>query len=96
MDTTVGLGRKIKLSTNGPIMLGDLRLKQPYNWLNLMLTKKALPWFCQQKYRLTALYADISEFMIHRNIRRQCGGDLEQAVKSRTTEQSSEEERRYD
>ncbi|MBW0520557.1 hypothetical protein O181_060272 [Austropuccinia psidii MF-1] len=30
--------------------------------------------------------------MIHRKILRQCGGDLEHAVKSRTTEQSSEED----
>ncbi|MBW0528094.1 hypothetical protein O181_067809 [Austropuccinia psidii MF-1] len=52
---------------------------------------KALPWFCQQKDRLTALYPDMSEFMIHRKILRQCGGCLEHAVKSRTTEKSSEE-----
>ncbi|MBW0577294.1 hypothetical protein O181_117009, partial [Austropuccinia psidii MF-1] len=52
----------------------------------------ALSWFCQQKDRLTALYPDMSEFMIHRKILRQCGGDLEHAVKSRTTEQSSEED----
>ncbi|MBW0570457.1 hypothetical protein O181_110172 [Austropuccinia psidii MF-1] len=31
----------------------------------------------------------MSEFMIHRKILRQCGGDLENAIKSRTTEQSS-------
>ncbi|MBW0569138.1 hypothetical protein O181_108853 [Austropuccinia psidii MF-1] len=53
---------------------------------------KALPWFCQQKDRLTALYPDMSEFMIHGKILRQCGGDLEHAVKSRTTEQSSAED----
>ncbi|MBW0591705.1 hypothetical protein O181_131420 [Austropuccinia psidii MF-1] len=34
----------------------------------------------------------MSEFMIHRKILRQCGGDLEYAVKSRTTEQSSAED----
>ncbi|MBW0541948.1 hypothetical protein O181_081663 [Austropuccinia psidii MF-1] len=34
----------------------------------------------------------MSEFMIHRKILRKCGGDLEQAVKSRTTEQSSAED----
>ncbi|MBW0499519.1 hypothetical protein O181_039234 [Austropuccinia psidii MF-1] len=34
----------------------------------------------------------MSEFMIHRKILRQCGGDLEHAVKGRTTKQSSEEE----
>ncbi|MBW0555848.1 hypothetical protein O181_095563 [Austropuccinia psidii MF-1] len=32
------------------------------------------------------------EFMIHRKILRQCGGYLEHAVKSRTTEQSSAED----
>ncbi|MBW0541729.1 hypothetical protein O181_081444 [Austropuccinia psidii MF-1] len=53
---------------------------------------KALPWFCQQKDRLTALYPDMSEFMIHRKILRQCGGDLEHSVKRRTTEQSSAED----
>ncbi|MBW0498675.1 hypothetical protein O181_038390 [Austropuccinia psidii MF-1] len=53
---------------------------------------KALPWFCQKKDRLTALYPDMSELMIHRKILRQCGGDLEHSVKRRTTEQSSEED----
>ncbi|MBW0566039.1 hypothetical protein O181_105754, partial [Austropuccinia psidii MF-1] len=33
---------------------------------------KALPWLFQQKDRLTALYPDMSEFMIHRKILRQC------------------------
>ncbi|MBW0512475.1 hypothetical protein O181_052190 [Austropuccinia psidii MF-1] len=36
--------------------------------------EKYLPWCCQQKVRLTALYPDMSEFMIHRKILRQCGG----------------------
>ncbi|MBW0529277.1 hypothetical protein O181_068992 [Austropuccinia psidii MF-1] len=31
---------------------------------------KSLPWFCQQKYRLTVLYPDMSEFIIHRKILR--------------------------
>ncbi|MBW0540713.1 hypothetical protein O181_080428 [Austropuccinia psidii MF-1] len=53
---------------------------------------KALPWFFQQKYRLTELYPDTSEFMIHSKTLRQCGGNLEHAVKSRTTEQSSAED----
>ncbi|MBW0543114.1 hypothetical protein O181_082829 [Austropuccinia psidii MF-1] len=34
----------------------------------------------------------MSEFMIHRKILRQCGGDLEHAVKRRTTEQYSAED----
>ncbi|MBW0524607.1 hypothetical protein O181_064322 [Austropuccinia psidii MF-1] len=34
----------------------------------------------------------MSEFMIHRKILRQCGGDLEHAVKSRTTEKSLAED----
>ncbi|MBW0543739.1 hypothetical protein O181_083454 [Austropuccinia psidii MF-1] len=53
---------------------------------------KALPWFFQQKGRLTAFYPDMSQFTIHRKILRECGGDLEHAVKSRTTEQSSAED----
>ncbi|MBW0541917.1 hypothetical protein O181_081632 [Austropuccinia psidii MF-1] len=52
----------------------------------------ALPWFCQKKDRLTALYADMSEFMIHRKLLGQCGGELEHSVKSRTPEQSSAED----
>ncbi|MBW0552629.1 hypothetical protein O181_092344 [Austropuccinia psidii MF-1] len=34
----------------------------------------------------------MSEFMIHRKILRQCGGNLEHAVRSSTTEQSSAED----
>ncbi|MBW0548048.1 hypothetical protein O181_087763 [Austropuccinia psidii MF-1] len=34
----------------------------------------------------------MSEFMIHRNILRQCGGELEHSVKSRTTEKFSAED----
>ncbi|MBW0519456.1 hypothetical protein O181_059171 [Austropuccinia psidii MF-1] len=34
----------------------------------------------------------MSEFMIHKKITRKCGGDLEHATKSRTTEKSSEED----
>ncbi|MBW0539086.1 hypothetical protein O181_078801 [Austropuccinia psidii MF-1] len=55
-------------------------------------TDKALPWFCQQKDRVTALYPDMLEFMIHREILRQFGGDLKHAVKRRTTEKSSAED----
>ncbi|MBW0548463.1 hypothetical protein O181_088178 [Austropuccinia psidii MF-1] len=53
---------------------------------------KALPWFCQQKDRLTELYPDMSEFMIHRKILRQFGGELENAVKSRTNKKYLTEE----
>ncbi|MBW0527664.1 hypothetical protein O181_067379 [Austropuccinia psidii MF-1] len=50
---------------------------------------KDFSWFFQQKAKLTALYPDILEFMIHRKFPRKCGSDLEHAVKSRTTEESS-------
>ncbi|MBW0550927.1 hypothetical protein O181_090642 [Austropuccinia psidii MF-1] len=53
---------------------------------------KALPWFFQQKDRSTTLYPDMSEFMIHRNILRQRGRDLEHAVKRKATEQSAAED----
>ncbi|MBW0530052.1 hypothetical protein O181_069767 [Austropuccinia psidii MF-1] len=51
-----------------------------------------LPWFCQKKDRLTELYSDMSEFMIHRKTPRQCGGDLGHAIKIRTTEKSLAED----
>ncbi|MBW0494841.1 hypothetical protein O181_034556 [Austropuccinia psidii MF-1] len=54
--------------------------------------EKDLPWFLQEKDILTALYPEISEFMIHRNSLRQFGGDLKNAVKSRTTGKSSAED----
>ncbi|MBW0511432.1 hypothetical protein O181_051147 [Austropuccinia psidii MF-1] len=54
--------------------------------------EKYLPWFFQQKDRLTALYPDMSELVTHRNILRQCGGDSEHAVKRRTPEQSYTED----
>ncbi|MBW0496651.1 hypothetical protein O181_036366 [Austropuccinia psidii MF-1] len=53
---------------------------------------KALKLFFQQKDRLTALYPDMSEFMIHRKTSGQCGSNLEDAVKRTTTEQSSAED----
>ncbi|MBW0497307.1 hypothetical protein O181_037022 [Austropuccinia psidii MF-1] len=53
---------------------------------------RALTWFFQQNDRLTALYPDMSEFMINRKILKQCGGDLEHSFKRRTIEQSSEED----
>ncbi|MBW0531292.1 hypothetical protein O181_071007 [Austropuccinia psidii MF-1] len=51
-----------------------------------------LPWFFQQKDRLTELYPEMSEYMIHQKVLRQCGGDLQHAVERRTTEQSSAED----
>ncbi|MBW0477632.1 hypothetical protein O181_017347 [Austropuccinia psidii MF-1] len=51
-----------------------------------------LPLFCQQKDRLTEFYPYMSEFMIHRKIIRQCGGDLEHGIESRTNEKYSEED----
>ncbi|MBW0526031.1 hypothetical protein O181_065746 [Austropuccinia psidii MF-1] len=53
---------------------------------------KALPRFFQQKDRLTALYPDMSQFMIHRKVLRKYGGALKHSVKSRTTAQSSAED----
>ncbi|MBW0558179.1 hypothetical protein O181_097894 [Austropuccinia psidii MF-1] len=50
---------------------------------------KALPWFCQKKDRLTVFYPEMSEFMMKKKLLKQCGGDLEHAVKSRNTEHSS-------
>ncbi|MBW0474397.1 hypothetical protein O181_014112 [Austropuccinia psidii MF-1] len=53
---------------------------------------RALPWFGKQKNRLTALYPDMSKFMICRKISRKCGGDLEISIKSRNSEKSLAED----
>ncbi|MBW0510716.1 hypothetical protein O181_050431 [Austropuccinia psidii MF-1] len=93
MNTKVELCGQPRLSTNGSMMLGDLKWRQPLNLPNLILIKtKLYHGFSKKKDRLTALYADILELMIHRKILRQCGGDLEHAVKRRTTEQYSAED----
>ncbi|MBW0484398.1 hypothetical protein O181_024113 [Austropuccinia psidii MF-1] len=93
MYTKVGLGGKPKLSTNGPKILGGFKVETAFQSAKFNPDKdKALPWFCQQKDRLTALYPDMSEFMIHRRILRQFGGDLEHAIKCRTTTKSSAED----
>ncbi|MBW0497196.1 hypothetical protein O181_036911 [Austropuccinia psidii MF-1] len=53
---------------------------------------RALPWFFQQKDRLTALYPDMSEFMIHIKILRPFGGEFKNSVKRRTTEKFQAED----
>ncbi|MBW0517622.1 hypothetical protein O181_057337 [Austropuccinia psidii MF-1] len=58
----------------------------------MLIKTKLYHGFANKKDRLTALYPYMSEFMIHRKIPRQCGGDLEHAVKSRTTEKSLAED----
>ncbi|MBW0502998.1 hypothetical protein O181_042713 [Austropuccinia psidii MF-1] len=93
MDTKVGLGGKPKLLTNWPRMLGNLQRETAFESAKFNADEdKALPLFCQQKDRLKAFYPEISEFMIHRKILGQCGGDLENAFKTRTTEKSSAED----
>ncbi|MBW0501670.1 hypothetical protein O181_041385 [Austropuccinia psidii MF-1] len=92
MDTKVGLGGKPKFSKNGPMILGDLELKKHLNIIDLMLTKtKIYRGFANKKIDLQ-YYILTCGFMIHRKILRQCGGDLEHAVKNGTTEQYSEED----
>ncbi|MBW0536643.1 hypothetical protein O181_076358 [Austropuccinia psidii MF-1] len=73
------------------IKFGQAHVHQSWTWWKIH-KDKALPWFCQHKDRLTKFYPDMSQFMIHRKILRQCGGDLEHAVKSRTTEKFSAED----
>ncbi|MBW0498644.1 hypothetical protein O181_038359 [Austropuccinia psidii MF-1] len=53
---------------------------------------KDLSLFFQQKDRLTALYCDIPEFMIHKKILRKYGSGLQHAVKRRTTKKYSAED----
>ncbi|MBW0513722.1 hypothetical protein O181_053437 [Austropuccinia psidii MF-1] len=49
-------------------------------------------WFLKQKDKLTALYPDLSETMVHKIISRNCGGELENAIRSRFIEACSTED----
>ncbi|MBW0518432.1 hypothetical protein O181_058147 [Austropuccinia psidii MF-1] len=51
-----------------------------------------MSWFLKQKDRLTTIHPDMSETMIHKRISRRCGGDLENAIKSRCIEPFSTED----
>ncbi|MBW0585124.1 hypothetical protein O181_124839, partial [Austropuccinia psidii MF-1] len=53
---------------------------------------KPLTWVFKQKDRLSALHPDMSDTMINIKILRKCGGELENAIKSRCVEPCSTEE----
>ncbi|MBW0547407.1 hypothetical protein O181_087122 [Austropuccinia psidii MF-1] len=53
---------------------------------------RAMSWFLKQKDRLPSLHPDMSETMVHKRILRNCGGDLEHAIKSRFIEPCSKED----
>ncbi|MBW0474701.1 hypothetical protein O181_014416 [Austropuccinia psidii MF-1] len=53
---------------------------------------RPMSWFLKNKDRLTALHPDMSETMVHRRILRKCGGDLEQALRSRCIDPFSTED----
>ncbi|MBW0576610.1 hypothetical protein O181_116325 [Austropuccinia psidii MF-1] len=53
---------------------------------------RPMSWFFKQKDRLTALHLEISETMIHKRTLRKCGGDLENAIRSRFIEPFSTED----
>ncbi|MBW0528418.1 hypothetical protein O181_068133 [Austropuccinia psidii MF-1] len=53
---------------------------------------RTLSWFLKHKDRLTYLYPDMSETIIHKRILRKGGGDLEHAIRSRCIEPCSTED----
>ncbi|MBW0496821.1 hypothetical protein O181_036536 [Austropuccinia psidii MF-1] len=53
---------------------------------------RPMSWFLKQKDRLTSLHLDMSETMLHKKILRKCGGDLENAIRSRCIELFSAED----
>ncbi|MBW0567672.1 hypothetical protein O181_107387 [Austropuccinia psidii MF-1] len=53
---------------------------------------KPLTWFFKQKDRLSALHPDMSDTTINMKILRNCGGELEHAIKSRCVEPCSTED----
>ncbi|MBW0531185.1 hypothetical protein O181_070900 [Austropuccinia psidii MF-1] len=53
---------------------------------------RPMSWLLKQKDRLTSLYPDMSETMVHKRILRKCGGDLEHAIRCRCIEPCSTED----
>ncbi|MBW0497854.1 hypothetical protein O181_037569 [Austropuccinia psidii MF-1] len=53
---------------------------------------RPMSWFFKQKDRLPSLHSDMSETMIYKRILRNCGGDLEHAIRSRFIEPCSTED----
>ncbi|MBW0574404.1 hypothetical protein O181_114119 [Austropuccinia psidii MF-1] len=53
---------------------------------------RPMSWFLKQKDRLTALHPDMSERMVHKTILRKCGGELENAIRSRFIDPFSTED----
>ncbi|MBW0521563.1 hypothetical protein O181_061278 [Austropuccinia psidii MF-1] len=53
---------------------------------------KPLTWFLKQVERLNALYPEMSQKMVHMKILKKCGGESEQALRSRCIEPCSTEE----
>ncbi|MBW0533769.1 hypothetical protein O181_073484 [Austropuccinia psidii MF-1] len=53
---------------------------------------KPLTWFLKQVERLNALYPEMSQKMVHIKILKNCGGELEHALRSRCIEPFSTEE----
>ncbi|MBW0551287.1 hypothetical protein O181_091002 [Austropuccinia psidii MF-1] len=53
---------------------------------------KPITWFFKQKDRLSALHPDMSDTMINMKILRECGGELENAIKCRCVEPCSAED----
>ncbi|MBW0511567.1 hypothetical protein O181_051282 [Austropuccinia psidii MF-1] len=53
---------------------------------------KRLTWFLKQVQRLSALYPEMSQKMVHMKLLKKCGGEFQQALRSRCIEPCSTEE----
>ncbi|MBW0509766.1 hypothetical protein O181_049481 [Austropuccinia psidii MF-1] len=53
---------------------------------------KPLTWFLKQVERLNALYPEMSQKMVHMEVIKKCGGELEHALRSRCIEPCSTEQ----
>ncbi|MBW0502719.1 hypothetical protein O181_042434 [Austropuccinia psidii MF-1] len=74
------------------MILGYTRCKKPLIIPNLILTKIELYHGFVTKRQINSIISLHVRIYDSQKILRQCGGDLEHSVKTRTTEQSSEED----
>ncbi|MBW0462091.1 hypothetical protein O181_001806 [Austropuccinia psidii MF-1] len=93
MVNTPGLGGKNKLFPNGKILPGYLKWKTLFEETIINIERDIpMSFFLKQKDRLTSLHPDMPETMLNNRILRNCGGNLENSIRSRFIEPCSTED----
>ncbi|MBW0553708.1 hypothetical protein O181_093423 [Austropuccinia psidii MF-1] len=81
---------KSEIITKWSINSWRFKIKNAFESASLNAEKdKPLTWFLKQKDRLSALNLDMSDSIINMKVLRECGGELENAIKCKCVEPCS-------